>query len=403
MASSTEREDRPTEESPPECGEEERLLLQFHASASAGGGLAQGRGNTDVVYTSRDWACGWCKVPQSDATGKGPGPDGPATLCKKCNSRFRTEQTGPALQLPANADGKYECDRCDRTFASAGAVQTHRRSCAGRDWACGWCKATQSDATGKGRGPDGPATLCLKCSSRFGKGHTGPAPQLPTNADGKYECDRCDRTFANASAVQTHCRSCAGRDWACGWCKATQSETTGKRRGPDGPATLCCKCSYRFRSAPSKRQKCHNTAKGTCGAAVASAGAATALPLQVAGAPYHHDLLCCSSSSTTTSTSGSSSSSSSSSSTSTSRASATATATSADAWTQREQIAFVLGMHRHGCDCTRIAQLVVTRSPQQVQGHFDRYLLGPLLVSATSQHNELNYNKRTSVCIMDLI
>ena len=81
-----EREDRlarPTEESPPglECGEDERLLLQFHAIASAGGGLAQGSGSTDVVYTSRDWACGWCKVTQSDARGKRRGPDGPATLC----------------------------------------------------------------------------------------------------------------------------------------------------------------------------------------------------------------------------------------------------------------------------------------------------------------------------------
>jgi hypothetical protein len=44
---SMEREDRPTEESPPgpECGEDERLLLQFHASASAGGGLVQGSGS----------------------------------------------------------------------------------------------------------------------------------------------------------------------------------------------------------------------------------------------------------------------------------------------------------------------------------------------------------------------
>jgi KRAB domain-containing zinc finger protein len=250
MASSImEREDRPTEESPPgsECGEDERLLLlQFHASASAGGGLVQGSGSTHVVYTSRDWACGWCKVTQSESKSKGPSPDGPATLCDKCSCRFQKGHTGPAPQLPTNGDGTHECDRCDRTFASAGAVRVHRHSCAGRDWACGWCKVTQSEARGKRRGPDGPGTLCVKCNYRFQTGYTGPAPQLTTNADGKHECDLCDQTFNNANAVRTHRRSCAGRDWACGWCKVTQSETTAKMAGPDGPATLCTKCSCRF-------------------------------------------------------------------------------------------------------------------------------------------------------------
>ena len=189
----------------------------------------------------RDWACGWCQTTQSKSKCKGP--DGLATLCLKCGIRFHQGHTGPAPELPTNADGMYECDRCDRTFASSGALATHRRSCGGRDWACGWCHATQSKS--KCKGPDGPATLCNKCGKRFRRGHTGPAPELPTNADGLYECDRCDRTFAQAGSLASHRRSCAGRDWACGWCHATQSKI--KCKGPDGPATLCDKCGSRFR------------------------------------------------------------------------------------------------------------------------------------------------------------
>ena len=89
---------------------------------------------------------------------------------------------GQPRSCPTNAAGKYECERCDRTFTHRSGFTTHRRSCTGRDWACGWCHATQSKR--KIKGPGGPATLCNKCGLRLRKGHTGPAPELPTNAAG---------------------------------------------------------------------------------------------------------------------------------------------------------------------------------------------------------------------------
>ena len=182
---------------------------------------------------------------QALATARRPlssGPDGPMILRSSCGNHVQQGHTGPAPQLLKNAEGKYVCDLCDRTFARG--FTTHRRFCAGRDWACSWCQVTQSK--NKRKGPDGPATLCDKCGARFYQGLTGPAPQLQTNADGEYACDLCDRTFGKAHYLIQHQRSCAGRDWACSWCKATQSEAKGKAAGPDGPKTLCSSCGFRF-------------------------------------------------------------------------------------------------------------------------------------------------------------
>lgn len=44
------------------------------------------------------WRCGWCEAKIGETSGKGPGPDGPGSLCSTCSSRFRAGHTGPPQQ-----------------------------------------------------------------------------------------------------------------------------------------------------------------------------------------------------------------------------------------------------------------------------------------------------------------
>jgi len=94
------------------------------------------------------WRCGWCECDAAAAQGKGPGPDGPRTLCAVCASRFRA---GHREALRRDADGKWLCgcaatghkagckqrlftgtavNRCGRAFDSTGGLGSHRRHCA---------------------------------------------------------------------------------------------------------------------------------------------------------------------------------------------------------------------------------------------------------------------------------
>mgnify|MGYP003686552505 CR=1 FL=1 len=44
------------------------------------------------------WRCMWCSAKASETSGKGPGPDGPGTLCSACSGRYRSGHTGPPQQ-----------------------------------------------------------------------------------------------------------------------------------------------------------------------------------------------------------------------------------------------------------------------------------------------------------------
>ena len=75
---------------------------------------------------SGTWRCGWCEVRSDECSGKGPGPDGPKTLCSACSARFRAGHTAPPLR---DSEGNFLCDSCNRAFVSMGALGGHRRFC----------------------------------------------------------------------------------------------------------------------------------------------------------------------------------------------------------------------------------------------------------------------------------
>jgi hypothetical protein len=188
------------------------------------------------------WRCKWCMCSAEDCSGKGPGPDGPGTLCAPCSCRFRGGQTGPPQR---NDDGKYVCEKCGRLFDTIPGLGSHSRRCDGGAWRCGWCACSIDETSGKGPGPEGNSSLCSTCSSRFRAGHPGPPP---TDANGRYPCENCERTFETFRALGVHGRDCDGGNWRCEWCDVKSTECSGKSPGPNGPRTLCNNCGGRFRS-----------------------------------------------------------------------------------------------------------------------------------------------------------
>ena len=188
------------------------------------------------------WRCGWCVCSIEETSGKSPGPQGPGTLCSTCSSRWKSGHTGPPER---NEDGRYPCDKCERTFETFAALGVHSRNCDGGNWRCNWCKCSAQETSGKSPGPDGPRTLCGACASRYRAGATGPPVK---DADGKYPCERCGRQFDTIPSLGGHNRFCDGGNWRCGWCDCKRDECSGKGPGPKGPQTLCSTCSTRFRA-----------------------------------------------------------------------------------------------------------------------------------------------------------
>jgi len=72
------------------------------------------------------WKCGWCECRVDQCAGKGPGPEGPKTLCSACSARFRAGHTAAPLR---DEQGNFLCDSCQRAFVSMGALGGHRRFC----------------------------------------------------------------------------------------------------------------------------------------------------------------------------------------------------------------------------------------------------------------------------------
>ena len=55
------------------------------------------------------WRCKWCEVRADECSGKGPGPEGPKTLCSACSARFRAGHTAAPLR---DDKGNFLCDSC---------------------------------------------------------------------------------------------------------------------------------------------------------------------------------------------------------------------------------------------------------------------------------------------------
>ena len=86
--------------------------------------------------------CEWCYTPHPAKGRRFTGPNGRGTLCSRCNRRWR-EGAGP--------DPPFE------------------------GWKCEWCDATCAETTRGGsirrfRGPNGRATLCIRCGNRYAQG-----------------------------------------------------------------------------------------------------------------------------------------------------------------------------------------------------------------------------------------
>jgi hypothetical protein len=73
-----------------------------------------------------EWRCQWCECRVDQCAGKGPGPEGPKTLCSACSARFRAGHTAAPLR---DEQGNFLCDSCQRSFGSMGALGGHRRFC----------------------------------------------------------------------------------------------------------------------------------------------------------------------------------------------------------------------------------------------------------------------------------
>jgi hypothetical protein len=191
------------------------------------------------------WRCSWCNCPASAAGGKVAGPDGEASLCAACGSRYRSNCTDGEFQhATTDKHGRFVCDRgCGKTFETIVGLSSHQRTCIGDGWRCRWCLCRSASPSTRAAGPDGSGTLCADCGSRFRQGVKGP----PGALEGKYACPRCGKEFDSLVGLGGHHRFCDGGLWRCAWCECQASEAQGKAAGPDGAATLCSACGVRFR------------------------------------------------------------------------------------------------------------------------------------------------------------
>eukprot|EP00301_Raphidiophrys_heterophryoidea_P023772 c7524_g1_i1.p1 GENE.c7524_g1_i1~~c7524_g1_i1.p1 ORF type:complete len:1227 (-),score=282.36 c7524_g1_i1:81-3761(-) len=201
--------------------------LTFHARKNCDGGL---------------WRCEWCQVDKINGGGRCPGPNGPSTLCSTCGSRFRA---GHSTAPEKADDGKFVCEACGAKFGTIRGLGGHRRFCSGGTWRCEWCNCDEASASGKSPGPNGKATLCSVCSSRFRSGHTGPPSK---DENGRFICPRCNNSFETIRGLGSHRRGCTGGLWKCDWCSIDEASCGGRCPGPSGPRTLCSACGSRFRA-----------------------------------------------------------------------------------------------------------------------------------------------------------
>ena len=187
--------------------------------AAAGGGEDA---SPPDAPSDAQWRCNWCQILKT--SWKAQGPEGPKTLCGKCNRRWRNGETGP---------------RSD-------------------DWECDWCGADDSETPRRCKGPKGPATLCETCHGRHSKGATGPPAK-------DWRCDWCSETtgwrLRGPKGPGTLCDPCGARfrdgktgplsaTFECRWCDATS--TRQRHDGPTGEEELCHSCGTSYAMASAK-------------------------------------------------------------------------------------------------------------------------------------------------------
>eukprot|EP01043_Picozoa_sp_COSAG02_P077167 COSAG02_NODE_16755_length_1058_cov_0.885297_2_plen_282_part_01 len=160
-------------------------------------------------------------------------------VAKPKRKHRRTKGAVLDVNYTRSAEGKYGCNNCGREYETESAVKGHcTKGCDGGDWKCTWCGS--SGATGKEDGPDGSATLCAACHSRYSSGVKAPAKREAET----FVCDICGQRCATMISLAAHMRGCDGGQWRCKWCK---TEAHGQMAGPDGPSTLCNFCGSVFR------------------------------------------------------------------------------------------------------------------------------------------------------------
>lgn len=86
--------------------------------------------------------CEWCYTPHPAKGRRFTGPNGRGTLCSRCNRRWR-EGAGPDPPFEG-----WKCERCDATCA----------------------ETTRGGSIRRFRGPNGRATLCIRCGNRYAQG-----------------------------------------------------------------------------------------------------------------------------------------------------------------------------------------------------------------------------------------
>ena len=126
----------------------------------------------------------------------------------------RTKGVESDANYTQSDEGKYVCNGCGRGYETESAVKGHcTKGCDGGDWKCTWCGG--SGKTGQEDGPDGPATLCAACRSRYSSGADAAAKREA----GTFVCDTCGQRCATMVGLAAHMRGCDGGQWRCKWCR----------------------------------------------------------------------------------------------------------------------------------------------------------------------------------------
>ena len=103
-----------------------------------------------------------------------------------------------------NADGKYECELCDRIFETIAALGVHRRSCDGGAWRCAWCEVSADQAQGKSPGPDGAGRTIFHANPGHGTDTESKSPPIGRASGTVRRSEDGGRTWEAAVDINGH-------------------------------------------------------------------------------------------------------------------------------------------------------------------------------------------------------
>lgn len=122
---------------------------------------------------------------------------------------------------------------------------------------------------------------CVACYHRKLRGNK--ARPIRNQKTSKYDCN-CGQTFDTCTGLANHQRCCsaklggtvhaAAKQWRCKWCGAFATGKKGqqRRKGPDGPSTLCNSCGNRFARGRGPPNTGHVVGTGKMGYQCATCG-----------------------------------------------------------------------------------------------------------------------------------